>query len=140
MPINHSAEQDQLDRGFGKQRIQHTQIRGDDPQRPTAQMPRQVEHGRAHIQQERLAVVDERRGSGTDAALLGCVAQNVLGEGGRRPRRQGQCAAMHARQLTFAGERLEVTPDGHARHPQLRGQAGHRIGLARANIRCDSGE
>ena len=87
MPIDHSAEQDQLDRGFGKQRIQHTQIRGDDPQRATAQMPGQVEHGRAHVQQERLAVVDERRGSGTDAVLLGCVVQNVLGEGGGRPRR-----------------------------------------------------
>ena len=91
-PPDHPAEEDELDRGVVAQDVEHGQARGDDGDRPAAQLLGEQHRRGPDVEDDAVAVGDERRGPTGDRALVAGVGRGDLGEaplgvgvGARRP-------------------------------------------------------
>jgi hypothetical protein len=85
---------------------------------------RELGHGRADPEEDRLAGLDERDRTPADQALLHRMCQGPPAEHQiEGPREVGRGATADRSQVTLGDELLDVPPNGHRRYVKLEGEA-----------------
>ena len=117
--IDIAADQDQVGVLARGQQLRDRQAVGDDLDGPARQRAGDFQRGRAAVQEDRIAVVEQCGGRAADRALLGGLGGRPVVEGRHRPdlpRVDG--AAVRALDRTGEVERLQVASDGALGHPE----------------------